>query len=251
MMRRGRPRAAAPPRGPSSRFQGRAPRRALARARRAGKRRPVHVAELWRYPVKSMAGEELAEARLGPGGVEGDRLVLARGRDGRVVTARLRPRLLGHRAVVGPDGEPLVDGRPWRAPEVARDVEEAAGAGVRLEPADEERFDVLPLLVATDGAIASLGYDRRRFRPNVLVAGVQGLAERDWPGRALRIGEAVVRAHQLRARCVMTTFDPDTQAQDPEVLRRIVRELEGTLALDCSVVQGGRVRVGDPVSLVG
>ncbi|HEY6004110.1 MAG TPA: MOSC N-terminal beta barrel domain-containing protein [Anaeromyxobacter sp.] len=211
----------------------------------------MHVAELWRYPVKSMAGEKLAQARLGPGGVEGDRLVLARGRDGRVVTARVRPRLLGHRAVLGPDGEPLVDGRPWRAPEVARDVEAAAGAGVRLEPSDEERFDVLPLLVATDGAVASLGYDRRRFRPNILVGGVEGLAERAWPGRTLRVGEAVIRAQKLRARCVMTTFDPDTQAQDPEVLRRIVRELEGTLALDCFVVEPGLVRVGDPVALAG
>lgn len=209
----------------------------------------MHVAELWRYPVKSMAGEPLAEARVGPGGIDGDRAVLVRAPDGRVVTARARPRLLGHRAALGPGGEPLVDGRPWRSPEVAAGVEAAAGPGARLELADEERFDVLPLLVATDGAIASLGLDRRRFRPNVLVGGVEGLAERAWPGRTLRIGEARVRVHRLRARCVMTTYDPDTLAQDPSVLRRIVTELGGTLALDCSVVAGGLVRVGDPVEL--
>jgi uncharacterized protein YcbX len=197
-----------------------------------------------------MAGEPLAEARLGPGGVEGDRAVLVRAADGRVVTSRKRPRLLGHRATLGPDGEPLVDGRPWRAEDVARDVEAAAGDGARLEPSDEDRFDVLPLLVATDGAIATLGYDRRRFRPNVLVGGVAGLAERSWPGKTLAIGEALVRVHQLRARCVMTTFDPDTLAQDPKVLRRIVEGLGGSLALDCSVIRGGRVRVGDAVEVV-
>jgi uncharacterized protein len=211
----------------------------------------VHVAELWRYPVKSMAGEALAEARLGPGGVEGDRVLLVRGTDGRVVTSRTRPGLLGHRAVLGADGEPLVDGRPWGSPEVARDVERAAGAGARLEPSDGERFDVLPLLVATDGAIATLGYDRRRFRPNVLVGGVEGLAERAWTGRTLRVGAALVRVQKLRARCVMTTFDPDTLAQDLQVLRRIVRELGGELALDCHVVEGGLVRAGDPVALLG
>jgi hypothetical protein len=48
----------------------------------------------------------------------------------------------------------------------------------------------------------------------------------------------------------MTTFDPDTLAQDPKVLRRIVEELDGTLALDCHVLRGGVVRVGDAVELV-
>jgi hypothetical protein len=55
---------------------------------------------------------------------------------------------------------------------------------------------------------------------------------------------------QLRARCVMTTYDPDTQVQDPGVLRRIVREFGGTMALDCAVLAGGPVRLGDPVTLL-
>jgi len=45
----------------------------------------------------------------------------------------------------------------------------------------------------------------------------------------------------------MTTFDPDTQAQDLSVLRRIVKEFGGRLALDCAVLEGGRLAVGDPV----
>jgi hypothetical protein len=48
----------------------------------------------------------------------------------------------------------------------------------------------------------------------------------------------------------MTTYDPDTLEQDPTVLRRIVREMEGRLALDSYVVQGGRVALGDPVELL-
>src|SRR6266516_1545015 len=69
-----------------------------------------------------------------------------------------RPRLRGHRASLGMDGEPQVDGRPWRAPGVERDVVVAVGVGARLVLADGlERFDVLPLLVATDGAIRALG----------------------------------------------------------------------------------------------
>jgi uncharacterized protein len=211
----------------------------------------MFVQELWRYPVKSMGGERLGEALLGEHGFRGDRLVQARDAQGRVVTARTRPGLLGLHAVLGPDGEPLVDGRPWRDARVAAAVEGAAGTGVRLAPAAPvDRFDVLPLLVATDGAIAALGEDRRRFRPNILVGGVEGLAERAWEGRVLSVGECLVTARQLRRRCVMTTFDPDTLAQDPKVLRRIYQEFDGVLALDCDVVEGGAVRVGDPVRLV-
>jgi len=210
----------------------------------------VRIAELWRYPVKSMGGESLEEARLSADGVLGDRALAVVDASERILTARTRPRLLAHRATIGVDGEPLVDGRPWTDPGVARDVEAAAGPGAHLRRMEgPDRFDVLPLLVATDGAIASLGYDRRRFRPNVLVGDAPGLVERTWEGRRLRAGECLIAVRGLRGRCVMTTFDPDTIAQDVNVLRRIVREMDGTLALDCSVARGGVLRVGDLVEL--
>jgi uncharacterized protein YcbX len=215
----------------------------------------VVLTEIWRYPVKSMAGERLEEAELGRDGVAGDRIVQVRLGDGenqRIVTARSRPGLLAHRATLGADGEPRVDGRPWTDPGVAADVERAAGAGARLVrgAAVEARYDILPLLVATDGALAALGLDRRRFRPNLLIGGVEGLAEREWQGRRLRVGGAVVALADLRARCVMTTFDPDTLEQDPRVLRTVVERLGGVLGLNAEVARGGVVRVGDVVELV-
>lgn len=45
----------------------------------------------------------------------------------------------------------------------------------------------------------------------------------------------IVDHAQLRGRCVMTTWDLDTQVQDSNVLRRIVKELHGILSLDCLV----------------
>ncbi len=210
----------------------------------------MRLSEIWRYPVKSMAGEQLTEAEIGDEGIPGDRVVHVEDVRGRVITSRSRPKLLLHHAILGGDGEPLVDGRAWRDSGVAADVAAAGGAGARLVRGDGlERFDVLPLLVATDGAVASLGYDRRRFRPNLLIGGVPGLAERDWESRELSVGSAVIRMVNLRQRCIMTTFDPDTAEQDTEVLLRIHRELDGLFALDCEVVRPGRVRVGDPVAL--
>jgi uncharacterized protein len=209
------------------------------------------IAELWRYPVKSMAGERLERAELRDDGIVGDRLVQVRSPHGRVVTARTRPRLLGHHATLGADGEPLVDGRPWRSAEVARDVEAAADPGARLVRDDGlARFDILPLLVATDGALAAFAHDGRRLRPNIVIGGVPGLAEREWAAHVLRAGDVCIGVQDLRQRCVMTTFDPDTLVQDVDVLRLIHREFGGKIALNCYVIRGGALAVGDPVELV-
>jgi uncharacterized protein YcbX len=109
---------------------------------------------------------------------------------------------------------------------------------------------VLPLLVATDGAVASFGRDIRRLRPNLLIGGVEGMDEIGWPGAELHIGTAVIRLDSRRGRCPMTTVDPDTLARDPEVLRDIGRRFGGKLALNAAVVREGIVSVGDSVTLV-
>ncbi len=211
----------------------------------------MNVAELWRYPVKSMGGERLEAGRFGADGIPGDRIVHVQDARGRVVTSRSRPRLLLHHATLGSDGEPRVDDRPWSDEAVAREVAEAAGSGCHLVRfTGLERFDVLPLLITSDGALEALGRDRRRLRPNLVVGGVAGLAERGWEGRRLRVGGAVIVAVDLRERCIMTTFDPDSAAQDVEVLKQIRRQFDGTFALNCRVEQPGAVRVGDAVELL-
>ena len=211
---------------------------------------PLHVAALWRYPVKSLAGEPVRSAELGPDGIPGDRIVRVRGPEG-VRTSRRQYRLLGLKGTLDDEGRPLINGLPWDSAEALELVRRAAGADARLEAHDElDRFDILPLLVATDGAVAAFGRDVRRLRPNIVVGGVDGLAERDWPGATLRIGEAVVRLDSLRGRCNMTTVDPDTLQVAPEVLRDIVERFGGKIALNAEVVRRGVVHVGDPVELV-
>jgi uncharacterized protein len=168
---------------------------------------------------------------------------------GRVVTARIRHALLGLQGSLAEDGTPLVDELPWTDPASHAKVEAAVGVPIELEYADEGAFDVLPISVATDGTARHLGIDHRRLRPNIVVAGVEGLAERDWPEARLRIGEVVIYVVRLRPRCVMTTFDPDSLEQDRTVLQRITDDLGGAAALDCTVEQPGVIRVGDPVEV--
>jgi uncharacterized protein YcbX len=168
-----------------------------------------------------------------------------------VRTSRRHYLLLGLRGTLGSDGRALVDGHPWDSPAALTAVKVAAGEDAWLEPTSAEtRFDVLPLLVATDGAIAAFGRDVRRLRPNLVLRGVDGLDEQTWPGCELHIGRAIVRLDSLRGRCPMTTVDPDTLERDPEVLRDIGRRFGGRLALNAWVVQPGVVREGDTVVLV-
>jgi MOSC domain-containing protein len=216
----------------------------------------MNLGEIWRYPVKSLRGQRLDVVELeADAGVSCDRVAFVYDSETyRVVTARTKPGLLGLQGSLDADGEPCVDGHRWDTPEARALIRGAAGDHVELiryTPPDQgQRFDVLPLTVLTDGAVDRFGFDRRRFRPNLFITGVQGLGEREWAGRALQIGTALVGVHDPRGRCVMTTYDPDTQEQDPNVLRRIVREADGMLALNCWVVRPGVVSVGDRVDVV-
>ena len=210
----------------------------------------MRVSEIWRYPVKSMAGERLDRTGVDALGIVGDRVVHVRDTASRVITARTHPRLLGHQATLSASGEPLVDGRPWTEPSVLADVAAIVGPGAKLvRDASLDRFDVLPLLVATDGAIRAFGHDHRRLRPNLVIDSVDGLDERTWPGHWLRIGDVVIDVQDLRGRCIMTTFDPDTLEQDRSVLNHIVKRFGGKLALNAQVVEGGTISVGDEVRL--
>src|SRR5215510_9090887 len=115
----------------------------------------LHVAQLWRYPVKSLAGERLSTAMLTPDGIIGDRLVLVAGPEG-VRTSRRQYRMLGLRGTVDARGRALMNGHAWDSDEALRLVQAAAGDDAWLEESHEtNRFDVLPLLVATDGAVAA------------------------------------------------------------------------------------------------
>jgi len=214
----------------------------------------VRVSELWRYPVKSMRGERVDVAELREDGVAGDRLVHVRESSGRVATSRFRPGLLGLAGTLGADGEPRVDGGLWSAPEAVarvRAVTEPGAELVRFEGLDHgQRFDVLPLTVLTESMAGAVGYDRRRFRPNVVIAGAPDDAELEWAGYGLRIGGALIGVRNRRSRCVMTTFDPDTLEQDPMVLLRVVHSFGGRVALDCWVAEAGVVRAGDRVEVV-
>lgn len=210
----------------------------------------MHVAEIWRYPVKSLKGERVQETEVTVNGIPGDREIVVLNERGRIITSRSRPKLLGLHGQLGAGGMITINGLPWDSPEALALVREATGEPAQLVQVPQpQAFDILPLLVATDGAARFLNIDHRRLRPNIFLADVTDLEERQWPGRVLKVGEVRIDMVKLRERCVMTTYDPDTQVQDRSVLLRIVRELDGTTALDSSVVTPGMIHEGDAAEI--
>jgi hypothetical protein len=128
-------------------------------------------------------------------------------------------------------------------------VKQAAGANAHLVKARvRDRFDVLPLPVASDADALQIA--PRRLRPNILIGGAEIGDERTWVGHALRIGDAIIGIYTPRLRCIVTTIDPDTGSQDLDVLRRIRHARDGALGLDCWTIRPGVISVGDQVDLV-
>ena len=207
----------------------------------------VRVAQLWRYPVKSLRGEALDEADLTADGVAGDRVVHVSG-SRRPLTGRTRHGLLTIAATTGSDGRPRIAGEPWDSPAALARVREHAGPEARLvEDRTPARFDILNLLVATDGAVDTFGHDVRRLRPNLVLSGIPAHLEPRLEGRALAVGNVLIGLHSVRQRCVVTSIDPDSGTQDLDVFRRIRTVFGGKLALNSWVIRPGLVHIDEPV----
>jgi uncharacterized protein len=225
------------------------------------------VAALWRYPVKSMAGEELEAVEVSWHGLAGDRR-WAFIRDGQVrsgfpwLTIRERPELAHYRPRLAEPDRPNASQTLVRIPSgdeldvAAPALAAELGPGVRLIKHDRGVFDTLPLSLLTTQTLAGLGrlvgtdLTAQRFRPNLVVdARGHDFPEDGWVGRVLRIGGLRMRVDKRDQRCVMVTIDPVTLHRNPAVLRAIARERDARLGVYGSTVEPGRVAVGDPVEL--
>jgi MOSC domain-containing protein len=227
------------------------------------------VAGLWRYPVKSMAGEPLDAADVSWHGLAGDRR-WAFIRDGLVrssfpwLTIRERPQMAHFRPSFTepdrPDASATVVSTPEGSEYDVADPRLAAelGDGVRLIKQNRGVFDIAPLSLLTTQTVTGLGalvgaeLDVRRFRPNLLVeaTGDETFPEDGWVGCVLQIGGMRMRVDQRDKRCVLVNVDPDTTERDPAILRTIARERESCLGTYGSTVEPGRVTAGDAVILV-
>ncbi len=239
----------------------------------------MRIAELWRYPVKSLQGERLESAELDTEGVKGDRRFAIYDVDtGLGLTARRVPELLFASArmlgedeveIALPDGSVVAGDESlseWLGRPVALKSAQAGDERRYENPVDfehDEPTSAWAPFVGAEGAFhdsdavrvslvskATIGdWDRRRFRSNVLL---DGEGEDALVGRSVALGEAVLDVGQRIERCVMTTrAQPGGLERDLNVMRTIARERDARLAVGALVSRGGTVRVGDVLDVSG
>ena len=241
------------------------------------------ISAIFRYPVKSMAGQSMDVARLTFHGIEGDRRFAFRRLNDKSgfpwLSASKLPELLLYKpfGVDSKSTEQLPthvrspDGKEYdlRSDELREEVSNRLGSDVELMNLRHGIFDEASISVISLGTVQGVEresgreLDLRRFRPNVVIetGSAEPLEEDRWVGRTVMFGEGNSGAAPLAAigaaigvtmrdeRCVMVNFDPDTAERDSEVMKTIVRINQNCAGVYGTVIRAGELRLGQIVSL--
>ena len=264
------------------------------------------IVSLWRYPVKSMMGEELNATEVAKTGLLGDRAyALVDSSDAKVASAknpRKWPQLFDFRAALAdapstivqvpsvritlPDGTIVTSDQP----DIDRILSNVLKRQVKLESALAEQrtataeeywpdiegldhrdavtdfglpegtfFDCAVVHLLTTATLDRLRalypdgrFEVRRFRPNIVVETANGekdFVESAWIGRTLAIGDVQLSITGPCPRCVMTTLSQGDLPKDNGILRTAAQHNRANVGVYASVLQGGKVRRGDSLSL--
>jgi uncharacterized protein YcbX len=125
-------------------------------------------------------------------------------------------------------------------------------------------FDLAGLHLLTANSLAACAraypagaWDRRRFRPNVLVdaGGDDDFPEDAWVGRSVRVGDATFDVLMRTVRCAMPLRAQPAHANDPslardvEIYRAMNEHHENHLGVYASVRDPGAIALDDAVLL--
>ncbi len=234
-----------------------------------------HIKAIFRFPVKSMAGEQLDMANLGWHGLDGDRRFAFRRMADQGgfpwLTASRLPELILFKPfsqglssdnqspthVRTPEGRALeLRGEDLREEIVRRHRNE-----VQLMELNQGIFDVAIISLINLATISGIeresgrSLDVRRFRPNILIEtyGDEPFSEDQWVGKVLVFGEdadgPAISITLLDQRCVMINLDPETAQADPSVLKAVVRLNRNNAGVYGTVIKAGRLFIGQKIYL--
>jgi uncharacterized protein YcbX len=233
-----------------------------------------HISAIFRYPVKSMAGQRLQSATLGWHGIEGDRRLAFRRLTERSafpwLTASRLPQLLLYQPFSRQEmGAPLPthirtpEGKEYDLADEAlqREIADRYGGGLELIQLSHGIFDEAAVSVIAVGTIRSImqgagcADDVRRFRPNLLLDTKEAspFEEDRWVGQVLEFGSdgtgPAIHITMRDKRCVMINFDPDTAQSNAEVMKTAIRLNDNFAGVYGTVIRTGELRIGELVSL--
>lgn len=233
------------------------------------------IEALFRYPVKSMRGEQLEAAAMGWHGIEGDRRfafrrLAKRGGMPWLTAGRLHDlvsftpvRHGGDDDAVPPTHVRMPDGEemPLFSEALAAEVGRRHGAPVEMMQLNQGIFDEAAISVIASATVREISRlakkraDVRRFRPNIFVSSTREVAfeEDEWVGGVLSFGDGddapTVAVTMRDVRCAMVTIDSDGGGTAPEVLKACVRANQSQAGIYGSVTRTGRLVVGQTVFL--
>lgn len=250
----------------------------------------MKVAEIWRYPVKSMLGEQLDQADVGPGGIKGDRRWAVVDKESGVsLSAKRYADLLRCRAWTS-DGEVMIRipgcrEYPAGSVESARGlsdllgrqvvtrssetietiqhefptaVTEGEGEPFLYRPETDAFFDCAPLQLLTTGTLRELKrilpasiIHPARFRPNFLIETKEtGFVENNWVNNYVVLGSLKCEIYDDTRRCIMVALAQGDLPRDTGIIRTILKSNEGRAGVALKTPNSGVVRCGDMVEVL-
>jgi uncharacterized protein YcbX len=204
-----------------------------------------HIEAVYRYPVKSLAGEPLSDAIVLADGLEGDRI----------------------HALMVDDPQHERAGKTYRGKEnnllhTLSDTERAcalaAQRGVAVALSEPGRhFDMAAVSLLFDTWLADVAQrvgstlEPLRFRPNLFARGEAGFtyAEPQMIGLRLQAGSVLLEVVDTNRRCVTPTYDLQSGESNPAILRTIAQERDNVVGVYCRVVTPGTLRPGDTIRI--
>jgi uncharacterized protein YcbX len=112
-------------------------------------------------------------------------------------------------------------------------------------------FDDSPVLIVNLATVAAfelsagVHIDRRRFRANLYVDGLEPEAELRWLGLRIVAGGAELEVVKRCERCAVITRDPYTTEASPGLLRLLTETSDTCMGVYCRVIRPGIVATGD------
>ena len=231
------------------------------------------VKQIWRFAVKSMAGEQLEACTVGERGIPGDRGWAVRDETaGKLAAGSRHPLLMQCAARYREQATNEVEMRFPDGHVVGSDASDVNGrlsellekpvslSSLQQDVSAEDYFDVAPIHVLTTASLAEMSHvypegiwDVRRFRPNFFVEtepSFKGLVEFEWIGQTLRVGEVELQCDMPTERCAMAMSAQAEFPRDEKILRSIKETADLNLGIYAKVIRPGEVRVHDVVELI-
>lgn len=235
------------------------------------------VSAIFRYPVKSMAGESIDVASLGWHGIVGDRRFAFRRLNDKSGFPWLNASKMSELVLYKPfrldnsSAEPqnthvlTPNGKQYelQSNELREELSGLHGTDVELMNLKHGIFDEASVSVISLDTVHTIeresgrDVDLRRFRPNVVIETNRSepFGEDRWVGHTLIFGDVnngtALNVTMRDERCVMVNIDPDTAERDPIVMKTVVRLNENCAGVYATVTRVGEIRVGQIVSVLG